>query len=1299
MQEQELMPYHAIECLADGPALVLAPHPDDEVFGCGGAIAAHRAAGHDVTVVLITDGAPTDDAAERQALADTRLAESTEAARILGCDAPICWHWRDRAVEYGERLIGQIAAQIKASGARIVYAPSLFEFHPDHRAVALAAVEAVRRMGGELLLAQYEVGAQFRPSHLLDISAHRQRKAEAMQAFTSQLAQQRYDQHVSALNQLRTYTLDASVEAAEGYIVLSGEQLQNDLYQAFGPYRPAAVLDGTVVLPSQQPLVSVLLPQLGDDVLAHTLADLSLQSYRHIEVLVAGAANCALPSAGEHLQLGHVTVPEPCSQADAANRLLQAAKGDWLMYLADGQRLAPDHIARLLQAALQQPDSAGCYAGARLIDSEATLASFNEAVSADELWLRHPLPLRSLLFSARAAAKCAFDQRFDAAPWRDFTIQLLQHGQLQFVEGISASFCAGTADHTDDQELLLQKWLAPRADALAIVARTQAEDAKRHALLARPQRPGTLDQALAALTGEMQHLHALVSAKDVHIDNLQAQAARIDSDTQRLSTLLDSSHTLLAEREQRLADQQSTIAALQAALDSATALSKLQQRDMNGSLSRQRSELASLQSRYQEATAELADLRSQHHDTQVHVRNLEHIVHRLQADLDAMTRSRSWQLTRPLRAVINRLRAVKRMLGLARRASARAGGWTRLAGKVYRIARLEGMAGIRRRLAPMPASHEELALPPGDASEETLYERWIRDYDQPGPIELKAFQQEMAGWSSPPLISILMPVFNTPDIWLSRAIDSVLAQHYPHWELCIADDASTQPHVASLLARYASQDSRIKVIHRSDNGHISAASNSALASASGDYIALLDHDDELPAHALFLFAREIIAHPDADVLYSDEDKIGEDGRRFDPHFKPDWNPDLFLAYNFISHLGVYRHSLIKEIGGFRQGFEGAQDYDLALRAIERTTPARIRHIPHIAYHWRVIPGSTAAGHGEKPYAYYAAKRAIEEHLSRSGMQAEVDEATPGSGYFRVRRALPKPAPAVTIIIPTRDGFDLLSKCIDSITEKTTYPDYRILVIDNGSTDPRVLNYLSDKAAAGRLTVLRDERPFNYSALNNAAVKLADTPLLCFMNNDIEVISPDWLDELVSHAQRPEVGIVGCKLLYPNNTNQHGGVILGVGGVAGHAHHALPREAPGYFSRNQVCQNYSAVTAACSLVRKAIFDEVGGFNEQALAVAFNDVDLCLKVQAAGYFNVWTPFALLYHHESASRGFEDTPEKQARFAKEIDYMLQSWADILQADPAYNPNLSLVNQDYVLAFPPRRLPHTAPTITTSG
>lgn len=565
------------------------------------------------------------------------------------------------------------------------------------------------------------------------------------------------------------------------------------------------------------------------------------------------------------------------------------------------------------------------------------------------------------------------------------------------------------------------------------------------------------------------------------------------------------------------------------------------------------------------------------------------------------------------------------------------------------------------------------------------YAQWVANFGTLSDDDRLAIRNHVGLLAYQPLISVVMPVYNTPEVFLRKAIDSVVKQLYPHWELCIADDASPKRHVQKVLGEYAAKDSRIKIVRRSANGHISAASNSALAIAKGEFVALMDHDDELAEQALYRVVVEINATPDVDLVYSDEDKISEEGERFSPHFKSDWNPDLFFSQNYVSHLGVYRTSLLRAIGGFREGFEGSQDYDLALRCVARTDGSRIRHIPEVLYHWRAIEGSTALDASEKNYTVRAGLKAVKEYFQRENASISVETGTVPNTY-RVKWPIPDPCPKVSMIIPTRDGYSLLKVCVDSILQKTTYPNYEIIIVDNQSADAETLRYFDSLKQQPNIRVISYDHPFNYSAINNFAIRHASGDVIGLINNDIEVITPDWLEEMVSHAIRPDVGAVGAKLYYGDGSLQHGGIILGIGGVANHSHYRCSGDTPGYFARLRVVQNLSAVTGACLFARKQVIEDVGGLDETYLAVAFNDVDLCLRLRAVGYRIVWTPHAQLYHHESVSRGSDDTPEKKARFEQEVACMQQRWGDILCGDPYYNPNLTIHGVDFSLAGSPR-------------
>lgn len=566
------------------------------------------------------------------------------------------------------------------------------------------------------------------------------------------------------------------------------------------------------------------------------------------------------------------------------------------------------------------------------------------------------------------------------------------------------------------------------------------------------------------------------------------------------------------------------------------------------------------------------------------------------------------------------------------------------------------------------------------------YTAWVESFGKPTPERVGSLRARLARLpaSRRPLLSVLLPVYNPPEAFLERAVESVRSQIYEHWELCIADDSSTAPHVRLYLDRIARDDPRVRVVYRSENGHISRASNSALELARGDYVVLLDHDDELSWDALAEVAIAIAGHPDTDVLYSDEDKIDEEGRRFDPYFKPDFLPDLLAGQNCLSHLSVFRTKLVRDVGGFREGFEGSQDWDLALRVIDATSPDRVRHIPKVLYHWRAISGSTAIEVSEKRYSLDAARRALQEHFRRRGIPVEV-HPVPGA-HWRVIYPLPARPPLVSIVIPTRNAARLLRTCVDSLFNCTEYEPFEIVIVNNRSNEADALALFRELSQRGNVRVIDYDAPFNFSAIINYGVSKARGEIVVLLNNDIEATDPGWLREMVSHAVRPEIGAVGAMLYYPDETIQHAGIVLGLGGVANHAfgHHAKGTD--GYKNRARLVQNYSAVTAACLAIRRELFLHVGGFNEIDLPIAFNDVDFCIRVRNAGYRNLWTPFAELIHHESISRGREDTPEKQARFEREVAYMRATWGEQLDRDPAYNVNLALSMEGWDLAWPPR-------------
>ena len=586
-------------------------------------------------------------------------------------------------------------------------------------------------------------------------------------------------------------------------------------------------------------------------------------------------------------------------------------------------------------------------------------------------------------------------------------------------------------------------------------------------------------------------------------------------------------------------------------------------------------------------------------------------------------------------------------------------------------------------LRPIAARRRRASFVIDDAQ----YQHWLRTYSSVDPITRAQLTAGVEALPSRPLISVIMPNYDIDPEILRAAIDSVRRQIYPHWELCISDDASTRQGVRALLEECAAADPRIRVTFRTSNGHISVNSNSALALAHGDYVALMDADDLLPEDALFWVAHEIALNPDVDLLFSDEDKIDEKGRRFDPYFKPAWNPALMLAQNAFCHLGVFRRSLVEQVGRFREGYEGAQDHDLVLRCADATTPDRIRHIPRVLYHWRALRHSTAASLAAKPYAAQAGQHAIEDHLRRRGIKARVETAA--GSFYQAVYPMPDPPPRVSIIMPTTLRNKVTPHCLRSILDKTRYGNFELLLV---ATEPD----LAAGAARGSFAaLLADPRvrtlgyvasSFNFSAVNNLGAANTQGALLCFLNDDIEMVDANWLEQLVARVSLDGVAAAGPMLYYPSDLIQEAGVLLGVGGVADHAFRNEERGQIGYFARAALEQDYTCLTAACLLVRRDAFEAVGGF-DVALPTAFNDVDFCLRLRAAGHRLLWTPTASMYHHESLTFGAHDSAARAGQFDRDVSVMRDRWRSVLDNDPSYNPNLSLdPKRQFQLTAPPR-------------
>ena len=559
--------------------------------------------------------------------------------------------------------------------------------------------------------------------------------------------------------------------------------------------------------------------------------------------------------------------------------------------------------------------------------------------------------------------------------------------------------------------------------------------------------------------------------------------------------------------------------------------------------------------------------------------------------------------------------------------------------------------------------------------EEVPYGPWYEAYV---PDEAALEKQRHHHFEYSPLISVAVPAYRTPEKFLAQMIDSLLAQTYGNWELCIANGSPEDSAMKKVLEEYTKKDSRIRVSELTENKGIAGNTNAALEMAQGEFVGLLDHDDLLAPNALYEIVRALDEDRNLDAVYTDEDKVTTElDEHFQPHLKPDFNLDLLRSNNYICHFFVVRRSIVQKVGGFCQEFDGAQDHDFIFRCIE--TAEKVGHIPEILYHWRTHKASTADNPASKMYAFDAGKRAIEAHLKRTGTEGIVSH-TPDLGFFRVKYPV-QGQPLVSVIIPNKDEKETLKACIDSIREKTEYPNYEIIIVENNSTTDEIFQYYKELSQDPRIRLLRWKKEFNYSAINNYGVRHANGEYLLFLNNDVTVITPGWIKELLGVCQRPEVGAAGVKLIYPDNTIQHAGCVIGLGGIAGHMFVDMPANRTGYLHKASILQDMSAVTAACMMMKRTAFEEAGGFTEK-LSVAFNDVDLCLKVRKNHKLIVYDPYVQLYHMESKTRGAEDNKEKVRRFQEEIEYMRCQWIDILKkGDPYYNKNLSLTKWNYSL------------------
>lgn len=1097
--EPDLTPYQAAEAIDASAVLVIAPHPDDEVFGCGGAIAAHVQRGVPVQVVILTDGARAGDPAVREQ-------ESRAAAAALGYGEPVFWELPDRQLLGTDGLIARVAALLCAQRIDLVYAPSPWEVHPDHRQACTVAMEAAVRAEGPVRVAFYEVGAPLRPNTLLDISPHWEAKKAAMRCFGSQLAHQDYARHMEALNTYRTYTLPPQVQAAEAYWVVTAADIASGAVAQQARAVSPGMLPQGLLAPRAAPLVSVLIRSMDPDCLARALDSVALQTYPHIEVVVVAArpGHRPLPLRCGPFPLRLEATDGPLARSAAANKALASARGEWLLLLDDDDWLMPDHVARLARCLAAQPQTWAAYTGIALVDpmGQPTGQVFDIPFDATRLQAGNLMPIHAVLFSRQLVNKgCRFDEALDRYEDWDFWLQVSRQTVMAHVPGVSAVYQihqssgvhAESGPRAPSTQAIYQKW-SPRwseEEWMRLMERNWAFEA-------------------------------------------------MEQTTQQ--------NVLLAAR---LGEQVQT----------------------------------------------------------------------LKQELAAIHTSRSWRWSAPIRwlgARTLRLRAPV----------------TRL----REIVATEGWGGVRYRALQRI---RRVTHPP------LRYADWVARHDTPSQAWLQGLREEAAQWPAQPLLSIVMPVYNPPLDLLREAVESIQRQTYGHWELCMADDASSAPEVWPCLQEMAARDPRIKVVRRERNGHISQASNSALELVGGEFIVLMDNDDVLPPDALHWVAQAITRRPTVQVLYSDEDKLDAQGQRFGPYFKPDWNHTLFLGHNMISHLGVYRTALVRALGGFRQGYEGSQDYDLALRCIEQVDPADVVHIPRVLYHWRAIEGSTALTTDAKPYALLAAQRALTEHLARTGRSGSVEISSRWN--YRWQREVP-------------DDVSLT-----------------LIVFHQGTPGP-----VDPLQAAWR--ALGQRREIDIIGCTPDGESLAAA--LAGARGDLIALAPatvfdarhaEALRQMAGWALDAGVGIAGGTLRDAAGGLLRGGLVLNPSTVASPLMPRLPRNNAGYLGRAELPQELSAVSMGCMVVRKSLLAQWGGPDPALGTTDLAATEWCLRLREAGLKVIWCPEA-----EWACTPLQAQPlgtpsrAQRAHFERHYRSRYQGW---LAHDPAYHDALDAVAGDFTL------------------
>lgn len=1153
--EPTLIPYQPSPVPAATRVLVLAPHPDDEVFGCGGAVAMHTQQGVWVQPLVLTSGEAGGDAA-------TREHECREAAAILGTQAPEFWRLPDRGLLCDDATVARLSTRLREGDFALLYAPSPWEIHPDHRQAAALARRAALQAGRPIQLAYYEVGNPLRPNQLLDITAVAPTKLRAMLCFRSQLSRQDYTRQIVALNRFRTYTLASSVESAEAYYVLSPEDLVRDPDLRHLPVVAAG--ERTHADHSARPLVSVLIRSTDRPELMQALDSVSLQNHDAIEVVVQAVRpeHQDLPLHCGSFPLRLLRTDAPLSRSDAANRLLEAARGEWLLFLDDDDWLMPSHIGRLAATLASQTSALAAYSGVVLVDTQGQPIgqAFDLPFDGVRQMSGNLMPIHAVMFSRRLVERgCRFDPRLARYEDWDFWLQISRCTPLLHLPGISAAYRVHDSSGVHENTQQTTAWL----DDIHNKWETHWTPEERSALMHRVWEFSSLEQRLLDAQQQIEALNR---------DNGNLQQLVCDAQTAEQPGLMQ------------------------------------------------------LQKQVSHQSAELEDL---------------------YRTLHAMRLSASWRLMAPLRWF-------SRQVGL--------GQVLRKGMRLFRIFFREGWRGVAYRLRHHPAWRKVTGGAMG-------YTDWVIAHDAPVPELLKAQSALSVDWPDRPLISVVMPVYNPPIELLREAVDSIRNQSYDHWELCLADDASSDPAVWPALEQLIQSDSRIKAVRRPENGHISAASNSALALATGDFIALMDNDDILSPDALHCVAQAIRAHPNAQVIYSDEDKLAADGQRFGGYMKSAWNHTLLLGHNLISHLGIYRRELVQQLGGFRLGYEGSQDYDLALRCVGTVSASDVVHIPKVLYHWRVLPGSTALGATEKPYALTSACRALNEHLHTfwPGARAEI---TPAWNYS---------------LHPPR--VDLTSRA--TLILVSSQPEGSQGTLQ--AAHAKLAFQCHDTVHCGSST----------SALNQA-IRAATTELILIVQDGLVAMNDQALQWLAGHLTRPGVALA-CGAVY----NQFerlvdGGMVLSM--ASGHSplFNQLPLNHPGYMGRAQLPQELSAAWFGCAGIRRDVFVASGGLKEGYAMDHWTSIDWCLRARECGQLIVWEPRSTWQRIDHAAAtpiapllaSSADAPPGLVVDSGALPLTLrEQYAPWFANDPAYHPVLDAPSGDFSIR--PVRAPAESRTV----